>query len=139
VEARIAPILDTLEAKGIFLQMPIGAEANFKGVVDLLSMKAFIYEGDSGKFSEAEIPTDLKIAAEEWRQKMVEDVCETDDELLGKFLDGKELSSKELKKAIRDATRERKIFPILFGSATRQIGISQLLHAGTGYSAARPW
>lgn len=136
VEARIAPILDTLEAKGIFLQMPIGAEANFKGVVDLLSMKAFIYEGDSGKFSEAEIPTDLKIAAEEWRQKMVEDVCETDDELLEKFLDGKELSSEELKKAIRDATRERKIFPILFGSATRQIGISQLLDAVTDYLPA---
>lgn len=136
VEARIAPILDTLEVKGIFLQMPIGAEANFKGVVDLLSMKAFIYEGDSGKFSEAEIPTDLKIAAEEWRQKMVEDVCETDDELLEKFLDGKELSSEELKKAIRDATRERKIFPILFGSATRQIGISQLLDAVTDYLPA---
>lgn len=136
VEARIAPILDTLEAKGIFLQMPIGAEVNFKGVVDLLSMKAFIYEGDSGKFSEAEIPTDLKIAAEEWRQKLVEDVCETDDELLEKFLDGKELSSEELKKAIRDATRERKIFPILFGSATRQIGISQLLDAVTDYLPA---
>lgn len=136
VEARIAPILETLEAKGIFLQMPIGAEVNFKGVVDLLSMKAFIYEGDSGKFSEAEIPADLKIAAEEWRQKMVEDVCETDDELLEKFLDGKELSSEELKKAIRDATRERKIFPILFGSATRQIGISQLLDAVTDYLPA---
>ncbi len=50
VEARIAPMLETLEAKGIYLQMPIGAEANFKGVVDLLSMKAYIYEGDSGKF-----------------------------------------------------------------------------------------
>ena len=136
VEARIAPILETLEAKGIFLQMPIGAEVNFKGVVDLLSMKAFIYEGDSGKCSEAEIPADLKIAAEEWRQKMVEDVCETDDELLEKFLDGKELSSEELKKAIRDATRERKIFPILFGSATRQIGISQLLDAVTDYLPA---
>ncbi|HEX2932445.1 MAG TPA: GTP-binding protein, partial [Candidatus Binatia bacterium] len=136
VEARIAPILETLEAKGIFLQMPIGAEVNFKGVVDLLSMKAFIYEGDSGKFSEAEIPADLKITAEEWRQKMVEDVCETDDELLEKFLDGKELSSEELKKAIRDATRERKIFPILFGSATRQIGISQLLDAVTDYLPA---
>ena len=136
VEARIAPLLETLEAKGIFLQMPIGAEVNFKGVVDLLSMKAFIYEGDSGKFSEAEIPADLKIAAEEWRQKMVEDVCETDDELLEKFLDGKELSSEELKKAIRDATRERKIFPILFGSATRQIGISQLLDAVTDYLPA---
>ena len=129
VEARIAPLLETLEGKGIYLQMPVGAEANFKGVVDLIAMKAYLYEGDSGKFSETEIPTDLKDAAEEWRQKMVEDVAETDDELLEKFLDGQELSSEELKKAIREGTRERKIFPILFGAPLRQIGMAQLLDA----------
>ena len=85
VEQRIAPILETLEAKGVYLQMPIGAEANFKGVVDLIAMKAYLYEGDAGKFAEAEIPADLKSAADEWRQKMIEDVCETDDRTAGKI------------------------------------------------------
>ena len=133
VEERIAPMLETLESKGIYLQIPIGAEANFKGVVDLITMKACIYGGDTGKFVETEIPSDLKSAADEWRQKMVEDVCETDDQLLEKFLDGQELSTEELKKAIREGTRERKIFPILFGSALRQIGIAQLLDAVADY------
>jgi elongation factor G len=133
VEERIAPMLETLGCKGVYLQMPIGAEANFKGVVDLITMKAFIYEGDTGKFAEAQIPSDFKSAADEWRQKMVEDVCETDDELLEKFLDGKELSTEELKKATREGTRERKIFPILFGSPLRQIGIAQLLDAVADY------
>ncbi|HEX9264618.1 MAG TPA: elongation factor G [Candidatus Binatia bacterium] len=129
VEERIAPLLETLEAKGVYLQMPIGAEANFKGVVDLVTMKACLYEGDTGKFVEAEIPADLKQAADQWREKMVEDVCETDDELLERFLDGNELSTEELKKAIREGTRERKIFPILFGSPLHQIGMVQLLDA----------
>ena len=96
-------------------------------------MKAFVYDGDTGKFAEGEIPAELKDSAEEWRQKMVEDVSETDDELLEKFLDGKELSAEELKKAMRDGTRERKLFPILFGSPLRQIGIAQLLDAVLDY------
>jgi elongation factor G len=136
VEERMAPILETLEAKGIYLQLPIGAEAGFKGVVDLLGMKAYVYDGDSGKFNEAEIPPDMKEAAAAARQKMVEDVAETDDGLLEKFLDGKELSPEELKAAIRNATRERKVFPVLFGSATRLIGIPQLLDAITDYLPA---
>ena len=69
VEQRIAPILETLEAKGVYLQMPIGAEANFKGVVDLIAMKAYLYEGDTGKFAEAEVPADLKSIADEWRRR----------------------------------------------------------------------
>ena len=133
VEERLVPIFEGLEAKGVYLQMPIGAEAGFKGVVDLVSMKGYLHEADSGKFSEAEIPADLKSAAESWRQKMVEDVCETDDELLEKFLDGTEPSSEELKKAIREATRERKIFPVLFGSPLHQIGVAQLLDAIVDY------
>ena len=133
VQERIAPLLEGLEAKGIYLQMPIGTEVNFKGVVDLLSMKAFVYNGDSGKFTEGEIPAELKDSAEEWRQKMVEDISESDDELLEKFLDGKELTTEELKKAVRDGTRERKLFPILFGSPLRQVGIAQLLDAVLDY------
>jgi elongation factor G len=133
VSNRIAPLLETLEAKGIYLQMPIGAEANFKGVVDLLTMKACLYEGDTGKFAEAEIPADLKGAADEWRQKMVEDVAETDDNLVEKFLDGQELSVEELKNAIQVAVRQRKVFPILFGAPLRQIGVAQLLDAVVDY------
>ncbi len=133
VEERIASMLETLEAKGVYLQMPVGAEANFKGVVDLVSMKALLYEGDTGKFSETDIPADLQSAAAERRQKMIEDVCETDDELLEKFLEGSEPGADELKKAIRAATRERKIFPILFGAPLRQIGIAPLLDAIVDY------
>ena len=136
VQERVAPLLEGLEAKGIYLQMPIGAEAGFKGVIDLLTMKAFIYGGDSGKASEGEIPADLKDSAEEWRQKMIEDISESDDELLEKFLDGKELTTEELKKALRDGTRERKLFPILFGSPLHQIGIPQLLDAIIDYLPA---
>jgi elongation factor G len=130
---RIASMLEGLEAKGVHLQLPIGIEAEFKGVVDLLSMKAYLYEGDSGKFSEAEIPGDLKSAAETMRQKLMEDVSETDDELLEKYLDGNELSTEDLKKAIREATRQGKVYPILYGSALRQIGIQQLLDAIADY------
>jgi elongation factor G len=113
--------------------MPIGAETSFKGIVDLVMMKAYLYEADTGKFAEADIPADLKGAADEWRQKMVEDVCETDDQLLEKFLDGNELSTEELKKAIREGTKARKLFPILFGSPVHQVGIAQLLDAIVDY------
>jgi elongation factor G len=133
VEQRIAPMLETLEAKAVYLQQPIGVEAGFKGVVDLLAMKAYVYEGDTGKFAESAIPGDLQGAAEEMRQKLVEDISETDDALLEKFLDGKELSPDELKEALRAGIRERKLFPILYGSATRQIGIAQLLDAIVDY------
>jgi elongation factor G len=133
VEERVRPMLETLECKGVYLQMPIGAETNFKGVVDLITMKAYISQGDTGKFAETEIPPDLTSAADEWRQKMVEDICETNDELLEKFLDGQELSTEELKRATREGTRERKIFPILFGSPLRQIGVAQLLDAIADY------
>jgi len=133
VDGRLQPMMETLEAKGVHLQMPIGVEAEFKGVVDLLTMKAYIYEADSGKCSESEIPGELKNAAEEAKQKLIEDVSETDDELLEKYLDGKELSVEELKKAIREGTRERKFFPILYGSSTRQIGVPQLLEAVIDY------
>jgi elongation factor G len=133
VDERLQPMLESLEAKGVRLQLPIGVETGFKGVVDLLSMKAYLYEGDSGKFAESEIPADLNAAAEEARQKLLEDVSETDDELLEKYLDGKELTSEELKKAIRDGTRQGKLYPVLYGSATRQIGLHQLLDAVIDY------
>ena len=133
---RIDAILQTLEAKGVYLQLPIGVEAGFKGVVDLPAMKAYIYEGDSGKFTEGEIPGDLKSAADAARQQLLETVSEVDDELLEKYLDGKEISTEEVKNALREGTRQGKLFPILYGSATRQIGIAQLLDAIADYLPA---
>ncbi len=133
IRERIHAIVERLDAKAVHLQLPIGAEAGFKGVADLLSMKAFIYDGDSRKFSESEIPGDVSEAAEEMRQQLIESVSETDDNLLEKFLDGKEISAEELKQAIRAAVRQGTIFPILYGSATRQIGIHQLLDAVIDY------
>jgi elongation factor G len=138
VEQRIAPMLETLAAKGVYLQLPIGVETGFKGVVDLLPMKAYVYEGDTGKFAETAVPDDLKSAAAEMRQKLVEDIAETDDELLEKFLEGKEISDEELKQTLRRAIRERKLYPILFGSSTRQIGIAQLLDAVVDYLPSPP-
>ena len=136
IRERIAPMLESLEAKGLYLQMPIGTELGFKGVVDLLSMKAFIYEGDTGKYAEADIPAELKEEADEWREKLIEEISELDDALIEKYLDGKEFSIDEMKKAIRDATRERRAFPILFGSPLRQVGVAQLLDAVIDYLPA---
>ena len=133
VGERIEPMLNGLEAKGIHLQLPIGAEADFKGVIDLPSLKAYIYEGDTGQFAEQEIPSDLKETAAEMRQQLMESAAEIDDELLEKYLDGQELTLAELKKAIRKGTCQGKFVPILYGSATRQIGIHQLLDAVTDY------
>ena len=143
VEERVNSALEGLEAKGVHLQVPIGAEAGFKGVVDLLSVKAYLYEGENGKFTESAIPTELNDAVQEMRQKLLEDVSETNDELLEKYLDGKDLTVEELKKAIREGTREGKLYPVLYGSATRLIGVPQLLDAILDYlpspSDEREW
>jgi elongation factor G len=133
VENRVRDLAEGLAAKAVCLQLPIGAEAEFKGVVDLLSMKAYIYEGDSGKCMETEVPADLKETAERMRLELLETISETDDELLEKYLDGQELSPEELKLALRNATLARKVFPTLFGSSTRQIAIQQLLDAVVDY------
>ncbi|MGH7775181.1 MAG: elongation factor G [Candidatus Binatia bacterium] len=133
IQQAIDAIFKGLEAKGVYLQLPIGAEEGFKGIVDLALMKAFIFEGDSGKFSQAEIPDDLKKSAEEMRIQLMEGVAETDDALLEKYLDAQELSPEELKKGLREGTLKGKLFPILYGSAVRQIGVPQLLDAIIDY------
>jgi len=133
VKESVEAILSGLEAKGVYLQIPIGVEEEFQGVVDLLLMKAFIFEGDNGKFSQKEIPDDLKTTAEEMRVQLIESVAETDDDLLEKYLDGREPSLEELKKGIKGGLLKGQLFPILYGSATRQIGIPQLLDAIIDY------
>ncbi|MEK6601030.1 MAG: elongation factor G, partial [Candidatus Binatota bacterium] len=133
VKEAIETIFNGLEAKGVYLQLPIGAEEGFKGVVDLLLMKALIFEGDSAKFTQAEIPEELKKSAQEMRVQLLESVAETDDALLEKYLEAQDLPLEDLKKGIRSATVGGKLFPILYGSAMRQIGIPQLLDAIVDY------
>lgn len=133
IDQAIQTILSGLEAKGVYLQLPIGAEEGFKGVVDLPLMKAFISEADTGKFATMEIPEDLKKRAEEMRVQLVESVAEMDDALLEKYLGGETLSLEDIKRGIKEGVLKGKLFPILFGSATRQIGIAQLLDAVVEY------
>jgi elongation factor G len=133
VGERIEAILNGLQAKGVYLQLPIGAEGDFTGVVDLLSMKAYVHQGQDGQCTETEIPSDLKKSAEEMRQQLMETAAEVDDALVEKYLEGSELSFEEMKKALREGTQQGKFFPILYGSATRQIGVQQLLDAVLDY------
>jgi elongation factor G len=133
VREAIEGIFSGLEAKGVCLQLPVGAEESFKGIVDLLLMKAFIFEGDSGKFSPCEIPEDLKKSAQEMRLQLLESVAETDDALLEKYLESQDLSLEDLKNGIRAGTVSGKLCPVFFGSALRQIGVAQLLDAVIDY------
>lgn len=109
------------------VQIPIGKEASFKGVVDLLRMKALYFQEQTGKFEEQEIPEELKKEAERAREKLIEAVTESDDTLLEKYLEGQEISEEELKSGLRKAIRECKVFPVLTGSATRNQGSAALL------------
>ena len=110
------------EPKPIKLQLPIGSEAGFKGVVDLISMKAFIYDG-KGKAAKTDIPSEMLDMVEEEREALVENVVESDDELLERYLEGESLSDDELKSALRKGTLSRTFIPVLCGSATNNIGI----------------
>jgi elongation factor G len=115
---------DIFHPKPIILQIPIGAEAGFKGIVDLIQMKAFVYE--NGKATATDIPEDLQESVEAEREKVVENIAEADDELVEKYLDGQELTADELKKALRKGTVNRTFVPVLCGSATNNIGIDLL-------------
>ncbi|MEZ0323683.1 MAG: elongation factor G [Hydrogenothermaceae bacterium] len=124
-----------LGANPVPIQIPVGAEDNFVGVVDLMDMKAIIWEGDElgAKFSEKEIPADLVDLAQEWREKMIEAIVETDEGLMEKYFNGEEITVNELKKALRKATIERKLVPMLCGTAFKNKGIQPLLDAVIDY------
>ncbi|MFR8761692.1 MAG: GTP-binding protein, partial [Megasphaera lornae] len=125
---------DRLQANAVAIQLPIGAETTFTGIIDLVTMKAEVYEDTLGKEIEiVEIPADMKEQAEEYRQIMLEAVCETDDELMMKYLEGEEISTDEIKKAIRQAVVTNKLFPVLCGSAYKNKGIQMLLDAVVDY------
>ncbi|PRI11440.1 elongation factor G [Leucobacter massiliensis] len=129
-------IVSRLGAKPLVMQLPIGAENDFIGVVDLLSMKAFVWEGDSkgdvtlgAAYETQEIPADLQAKAEEYRAQLVETVAESDDELLEKFFGGEELSIDELKAGIRKLVVNNEIYPVYCGSAFKNRGIQPMLDA----------
>ncbi|MDD4390868.1 MAG: elongation factor G [Eubacteriales bacterium] len=127
-------VKDRLKANAVPIQLPIGAEGTFIGIVDLVEMNAEIYKDDAGKeFDIIDIPDDLKDIVREWRDKMVEAVAEADEDLMMKFLEGEEISIKEIKEAIRIMTLEGRMVPVLCGSAYRNKGVQMLLDAVIDY------
>ncbi|GAA1440155.1 elongation factor G [Leifsonia poae] len=129
-------IVSRLGAKPLVLQLPIGSESNFEGVVDLIEMRALTWRGDAkgdvqmgAKYAIEEIPADLVEKAEEYRQALLETVAETDDALLEKFFGGEELTVAEIKGAIRKLTINSEIYPVLCGSAFKNRGVQPMLDA----------
>ena len=126
----VSMMKERLQANAVPIQLPIGAEADFRGQIDLLKMKAEIYTDDLGNtIDETEIPADLKDAAEEARATLIEAVAETDDELMEKYLNGEELSHEEMMAGIRKATIAGTMTPVLCGTSYRNKGVQPLLDA----------
>ena len=130
----VRTIHERLQANAHPIQLPIGAEDNFTGIIDLIKMKAEIYTNDLGTdIQETDIPEDLQDLAEEWREKLVEAVAETDEELMERYLEGDEISEAELKAAIRKATCAVEFYPVLCGSAFKNKGVQLMLDAVVDY------
>jgi elongation factor G len=132
-------IRERLKANAVPIQIPIGAEEDFKGVVDLVKMKALVWDDDAAlgsKYEEQDIPAELVEKAEEYREKMIESVVETDEALMEKYFAGEELSEEEIKKAIKTATINIEIVPMLCGTAFKNKGVQPLLDAVIDYLPA---
>jgi elongation factor G len=132
----VKTIEDRLGAKPLVIQLPIGAENDFEGVVDLVQMKALTWRGDVQKgedYAIEDIPAELADRAAEYREKLVEAVAETDDALMEKFLEGEELTMAEIKAGIRKLTIERAAYPVLTGSAFKNKGVQPMLDAVIDY------
>jgi elongation factor G len=128
-------IKDRLGARAVPLQLPIGAEDKFVGVVDLVRMKAVVWEDESlgAKFRDEAIPEEMALVAAEYREKLIEAVADSDETIMEKYLEGREISQAELINAIRSATLAIKIIPVLCGSAFRNKGVQPLLDAVVEY------
>ncbi|STP28879.1 translation elongation factor G [Enterococcus durans] len=130
----VSTLHDRLQANAHPIQLPIGAEDDFTGIIDLVTMKAEIYTNDLGtEIEEREIPEEYRELAEEWREKLVEAVAETDEDLTLKYLEGEEITEAELKEGIRRATLNVDFYPVLCGSAFKNKGIQLLLDAVLAY------
>jgi elongation factor G len=128
-------IKQKLGKNAVPLQLPIGAEDQFKGVIDLVQMKALVFKDETlgAKYEVQEVPEEMRADAEHYREKMVESIAEQHDELLEKYLAGEQLSLDELKSALREATIAQKITPVLCGSAFKNKGVQPLLDAVVDY------
>lgn len=125
---------DRLQANAHPIQIPIGAEEDFTGIIDLIKMKAEIYTNDLGTdIQETDIPEDYLEKAQEWREKLVEAVAETDEDLMMKYLEGEEITEEELVAGIRQATINVEFFPVLAGSAFKNKGVQLMLDAVLDY------
>ena len=133
-ERSVASIRERLGANAIEVQMPIGAEAAFKGVVDLIDDRAILWSDETGSTPEvAEVPDDLRAEADERRARMVEQIVETDDELTLRYLSGESVSPEELKRSLRQAVIAGKATPVFCGSSLRNKGVQPLLDAVIDY------
>jgi len=134
-EGTVKAIIERLGANPAVIAYPIGAEQSFRGVVLLLEKKALIWHGDEtgAKFTEEEVPAEMKSAVEKWRAKLIEQICETDDGLLEKFLGGEEPTVKELKAALRKAVIAYKLVPVYAGASLRNKGVQPVLDAVVEY------
>ncbi|NEB06565.1 GTP-binding protein, partial [Streptomyces sp. SID13726] len=129
-------IINRLKAKPLVVQLPIGAESDFTGVVDLLEMKALVWHGETQlgeAYDTEEIPADLVEKAERYRSELVEAVAEADEELLEKYLGGEELTVAEIKSGIRKLVIAGEAFPVLCGSAFKNKGVQPMLDAVIDY------
>jgi len=133
-------IVNRLKAKPLVIQLPIGAESDFVGVIDLVEMRALVWPGDAkgdvtmgAKYEITEIPADLKDKADEYRQQLLETVAESDDALLEKFFGGEELTVAEIKAGIRKLTIASEVYPVLCGSAFKNRGVQPMLDAVVDY------
>jgi len=131
----VGMIRDRLKANPVPIQLPIGVEDTFKGIIDLVEMKAIVWDEESlgAKFREEAIPADLMEIAAEYREKLVEEVASNDDTLMEKYLAGEELTTAEIKAAIRQATIDIKICPVTCGSSFKNKGVQPLLNSVVDY------
>ncbi|AAR36253.1 elongation factor G [Geobacter sulfurreducens] len=131
----VGMIRDRLKANPVPIQLPIGAEDTYRGVVDLVEMKAIIWDEESlgAKYHEAEIPADLAEMAQEYREKLIEEIATFDDALMEKYLGGEELTTDEIKAAVRKATIDIQICPVICGSAFKNKGVQNLLDSVVAY------
>ena len=128
-------IKDRLKANAVPIQLPVGKEDYFKGIVDLVRMKAVIWDEESlgAKFHEEEIPAELAVEAQEWRDKLIEEISSHDDELMEKYLSGEALSEEQIMEAIRKCTIAIQIIPVVCGSSFKNKGVQNLLDAVVDY------
>ncbi|MFH1207373.1 MAG: elongation factor G [Patescibacteria group bacterium] len=132
--ADVAAIHERLTPHAVPIQLPIGAESSFTGIIDLFTQRATIYKDDLGKdFAETDVPEDMKEKVKEYRHTMIEKIAEQDDGLLQKYLDNQEIPIEDLKRVLRQATITNKLMPILVGSALKNKGVQPLLDAVVEY------